>query len=116
MSDNIQPVRKISVKENITSGGLVPPCGLIFFVEYFDNKVREIYVPTDDGCLFWNEAVFLKSGRNNNLPSEILKLKITDPNDAVPSSLIEKLKSSLEEYNNKVRLEAIKEYSQKPAP
>ncbi|MGE0108828.1 MAG: hypothetical protein AB7S81_03550 [Bdellovibrionales bacterium] len=100
VSTQDQPVRKVTVGDRVTSGGVDPEMGQIFAVEYMDGTTREVYVLEDNsGMLVWDDVVFLKEGRGKlKDPDSLMDYEIHDPKDKVPSSLVPKMKEALKAY------------------
>jgi hypothetical protein len=115
VSNIVQPVRKVTVGDRLSSGGTDPIGGLIFVVEYMDGKTREVLVPSD-GPALWDETVFLREGRTTKDVTELFDYEIHDPNDQVPSSLVRKLKATLAEHNRGIQAAASARYSKKATP
>lgn len=117
VSNNPQPVRKVTVVVSASSGGIDPEMGDLFSVEYMDGTKREAFVRQGDkGHLMWEEAAFLNKGRVNNHFYAIVPYISDAPDDIVPSTLIPKMKEAIQAHNKVARTALLASYNQRPAP
>lgn len=106
VSNDIQPVRKVTVGDAIHKADEVNSCGRIFVVHFENETIREVYVPYKNDVLAWKDSVFLKDGRNSRYYEEIEYNRLIKKSDVVPPILKNKMEVAHQEYNEALTNEA----------
>ncbi|MDD3182245.1 MAG: hypothetical protein PHD48_05520 [Alphaproteobacteria bacterium] len=102
VSNDIQPVRKVTVGDAIHKVDEANSCGRIFVAHFENNKVREIYVPYKNDTLSWDGSVFLKEGRNSNYFEEIEYGRLITRKEAVSPVLKNEMETAFQKFNEAI--------------